>query len=118
MWNVLLAPLRWIWERLKGLAALAFPMFAGSRPARGLGPVARRVLHLMILVAILVLLGFLNYRLGLDRYLRVPLTSLSGLREVWLPILFLLCYGLCWLGWYLWRVLGPDQALVGFPDID
>ena len=53
MWNVLLAPLRWIWERLKGLAALAFPMFAASRPARGLGPVARRVLHLMILAAIL-----------------------------------------------------------------
>ena len=118
MWHVLMAPLRWIWERLTALAALAFPMFAGNRSTRGLGPVTRRVLHLLILAAILLLLGFINHSFGLDRYLRVPLAALSGLREVWLPILFLLCYSLCWLGWYLWKVLGPDQALSGFPDID
>jgi hypothetical protein len=72
----------------------------------------------IILALIVVVLGLINYIFALDRFLRVPLAPLSGLREVWLPILFLLCYALCWLGWYLWRLLGPDQELSAFPDID
>src|SRR5437868_5812490 len=98
MWNALLAPLRWIWNGLTKLAALVFPMFAGARALRGPGPVALRVLHVVLLLLILVALGVVNVALGLDRYLRVPLAPLSILREVWLPILFLLFYILCWLG--------------------
>src|SRR4051794_22875553 len=102
--KALLAPLKWTWNSLKWLAGLVFPMFAGARALRGPGPAARRVLHAVLLVATLVALGIVNSVLGLDRYLRVPLSPLEGLREVWLPILFLLFYSLCWLGWFLWRL--------------
>src|SRR4051812_17715686 len=114
--NVLLAPVRWVWSGLKALGALAFPMFAGARALGGPGPLARRVLHVLTVVLILVALGVANVVFGLDRYLRVPLAPLTWLREVWLPILFLLIYSLCWIGWYLWRLLGPDQELSEFPD--
>src|SRR3954463_11994257 len=114
-WNALLAPFKWAWNGLKQLGALIFPMFAGARTLRGPGPVARRVLHVLAVCAVLVALGVVNVVFGLDRYLRVPLAPLTWLREVWLPILFLLFYSLCWLGWFLWSLLGPDQELSDFP---
>ena len=69
----------------------------------------------MLIALILVGLWFIGYLLGLDRYVRAPV---EALREVWLPLLFVLVYILIWLGWTLWKLLGPDQLAADFPDID
>src|SRR5262249_12005240 len=76
----------------------------------------RWALHLILLVAILVGLHFLN------RYLlNAGLIHLPGHRAFvagnWLPILFLLFYALCWLSWWLYKLLSTEENLVEFPDI-
>ena len=65
----------------------------------------------------LILFGLwlLNRYLELDRYVRAPLPVL---REVWLPLLFLLFYTLFGLAWVLWRTIGVEQVGSEFPDID
>ena len=88
---------------------------AGSRSSSRGGTILRWFLRLLILAAILLGLWLLNGYLGLDRFVRAPRPFL---RQVWLPLLFLLFYLLCWLGWSLWKLVGPDQLTSEFPDID
>src|SRR5207253_8500431 len=40
------------------------------------------------------------------------------LRHGWAPLLFLLIYVLMWLGWWLWKLLQPEEEASVFPDID
>jgi hypothetical protein len=99
------------------IGRLFLPMFstASATPGTKGRPVLRFLLRLLILAAILAGLWFLNGWLGLDRYVRAPR---AFLRQFWLPILFLLVYVLCWVGWSLWKLVGPDQLSSEFPDID
>jgi hypothetical protein len=72
-------------------------------------------LHVVVVLAILVGLWYINYYYDLERVLRSPWPILH---KVWLPLLFLLAYLLAWLGWWLWQLLGPDRDTGEFPDID
>ncbi len=97
------------------LMGMIFPMFRRAGSVRM--PKARFgwFWRTLLLVLILVGLWFLNYFLGLERYVRAPL---HVLRQFWLPLLFVLIYILFWLGGSLWKLLGPDQIENQFPDID
>ena len=56
--------------------------------------------HILVVLCLLVLLGFVNQYWNLDRLLLSPL---PWLHRVWLPVLFLLLYAAGWLAWALWK---------------
>ncbi len=58
----------------------------------------RWAVHALVVLAVVAALFWLNHVLDLDRVLRSPWPALH---QVWLPLLFLLAYALCWLGWWL-----------------
>ncbi|MFO0844127.1 MAG: type VI secretion protein IcmF/TssM N-terminal domain-containing protein [Gemmataceae bacterium] len=97
---------------LKGLFGLV--TLSWLPPAR-----RRRVLlwtlHIAVVVLVVLALGWLNLRGGLDRVLR---TRWLNLNLVWLPLLFLLGYALFWLVRGLYRLLGADGAAGEFDDIE
>lgn len=107
--------LRWLRDAVVMLAALILPMFADRLTIRRLPAVVFWLLHLILLGLILLGLTALNQALDLPRYLLGPSPIL---RRYWLPLLYLLMYALCWLGRWLWSLLGPEQELPVFPDID
>src|SRR5262249_42620808 len=80
-----------------------------------MAPSFKKFLHVVLVIGVLVVLGFINYIFHLDNLLR---TSIPILAKVWLPLLFLLVYVLSWLGWWLWKLLEPEEEISGFPDID
>jgi hypothetical protein len=105
-----------LWNGLTWLGSLLMPMFAlGGRAFRRLKPWLLWVLHVVLLLAVLGLLWFLNYVLELEHVLRAPW---AFWRRTWLPLLFLLFYILCWLGVWLWKLLAPEKPASDFPDID
>src|SRR5579872_2494171 len=73
------------------------------------------LLHLAFVVVVVLVLWYVNSLFDLDKVLRSPWPLLH---KVWLPLLFLLGYALCWLGWYLWKMLGPERETESYPDID
>ena len=108
---------QWIGKGLAWFGQLFLPMLSPSRistRSRG-ASFLRWLVRLLILTVILAGLWLLNGYLGLDRYVRAPRLFL---RQLWLPLLFLLFYLLCWLGWSLWKLVGPDQLTSSYPDID
>ena len=73
----------------------------------------RWFLHAVVLIAILVGLYFLNGYL----HIREMVPGHELLRKIWLPLLFLLSYVLCWLGYWLWTLLIIEDEFPEFPDI-
>ncbi len=71
-------------------------------------------LHVVLVVAIVLGLGYVNRHYKLDTELLSPFPVLHG---VWLPLLFLLMYGGAWLGYWFFRLL-LDPTGGQFPDID
>src|SRR6516162_3027808 len=74
-----------------------------------------RVIHVVLLLAILVGLYFLNRYLEVGRLL---LLRTEWLQQFYLPLVFLLLYALSWLGYWLYRLLGEEDAAAEFPDVD
>jgi hypothetical protein len=107
--------LRWLGALFTGLVGLILPVFQQARASAGLGRAVRIVLHVVVVVAIVVGLYFLNNYLRLDALIRGPSRFLA---RSWLPILFLLIYTLCWLSWWLWKLLVSEEEVSHFPDID
>ena len=104
-----------IWNGFRQLLGLVLPFFSKARDLKGMGPQLRNVLHVVMLVVILAGLAFLNYALDFDKLLPV---GWPPLRNNWAPLLFLLVYILSWLGWWLWKLLQPEEETSLFPDID
>lgn len=102
------------WDMLRRIVGLVMPFFSSAREYRALGQGLRYVIHVGLLILIVVGLWFLNEYLQLSKALIGP----PVLRPFWLSIIFLLIYALAWLGWWLWKLLGPEQDLAEFPDID
>lgn len=109
-----MALLNWLWSLLKAAASIALPLVK-EVPWRGFPAVLRWVLHFLILGLVLVGLWYLNGYFHLEKALRGPWPRLH---QVWLPLLFLLVYLLAWLGFRLYRLLGPEHESSEFPDID
>jgi hypothetical protein len=107
--------LKKLWSALRALPGLIFPFLVKAATFRGWSPWVRWLVHFLCLVLVLIGLAFLNYHFDLERILRTPWPIL---RKIWLPLLFFLIYLLGWLGVWLWRLLGPEETISPFPDID
>jgi hypothetical protein len=104
-----------IWNWIRQLLGLVFPFFSKAKDLKGVGPQLRKVLHVVMLVAILVGLAIIHRILDLGKLIRAPYPIL---RDYWLPLLILLIYVIGWLGWWLWKLLQPAEEASDFPDID
>src|SRR6516225_749755 len=104
-----------IWNGFRQLLGLILPFFSKARDLKGMGPQLRRVLHIILLIAILAVLAFLNRYLDFGTIVR---STNPYLRDYLLPLLFLLVYVIMWLGWWLWKLLQPQEEASIFPDID
>jgi hypothetical protein len=103
-----------LWNGFRLLIGLVLPIFARARDIHVWGPRTRRVLHVVMLAAILVILALIqNLVPGLRHVIDRPL-----LQFVWLPVLFLLLYALVWLSRWLWLVWMSEEETSDFPDID
>lgn len=94
-------------------AACAPVLSLGKNAARG-GPFTW-ALHALLLVGVLAGLWWAGRWLELEKLVHAPSRVL---REGWLPLLFLLAYGLAWVGLWTWRALTAPDAASPFPDID
>src|SRR5262245_56045123 len=104
------------WDLINRVFSLITP-FGRGRDFFRLGPGLRDFLHVLILVCVLGGLYWLNGFLRLDEAI-VPPSFAPRMRYFWLDILFLLLYAMTWLGWWLWKLLGPEEYGSEFPDID
>ncbi len=96
--------------------ALIFPSFGKARTSlEGWGRGLRWTIRIVVLAGILVGLWWINVRFDLSPQILAPT---KRLRDFFLPILGLLLYILLWLAWWLWRLLGPEEATLDFADID
>ena len=107
-----------VFNRLLGVLRAPFTLLLPFLGKARRSPLVFRILlwtvHVVIVALIVIGLHFLNQALHLDSaipYIPRPLA------ENWLPILFLLVYVLCWLGWWLWKLLVTDDSYTEFPDI-
>lgn len=73
------------------------------------------ILLFAILAAMLVGLWYLNDYLNLERVLGGPWPAL---RPYWLPLLLVLFCVSCYVGYQLFRSLGPDRDIVEFADLE
>lgn len=105
---------RWLWNGLRWLFGLLVPLYANVKvlPQK---PWLRTGLRVFVIAAILAGLTFLNYWLDLERLLRVPYPLL---RQIWLPLVFVLAYLLVLIAFRLWNLLGPDPTPSPYPEIE
>jgi hypothetical protein len=103
-----------IWIGFTQLIGLIIPFFAKATDFRRWGPGLRWTVRILLLVLVLVLLYFIN------RWMRPAwlVKASSFVQTFFLPILFLLFFTLSWLGWWLWKLLTPEEMSSDFPDID
>jgi hypothetical protein len=105
------------WTTIWRIAALITPFFTQSRYLRGLGRGLMWVIHVFAVAAILAGLWWINHRY-LNRMIKSPLLIRLHLEDFWLPVLVFLIYILSWLAYWLWKLLGPEEDLIEFPDIE
>src|SRR5260370_14375829 len=100
-------------DALADVVGLLLPLPGDGRAQVPSGRGVRVALHLTLLAALLLSLVVLNRLLGLDR-------TLAGwgqlLRQTTLPLLFLIFYALCWVAWWLWKLLSTGEG-AEFADI-
>jgi IcmF-related N-terminal domain len=102
---------RRLWDAFRQLIGLVLPIFAKAADFRSMSVGFRRFLHAVVLVVILVIL------LAVQNYVPGPHNITGRLNRVWLPVLFLVVYGLIWVVWWFVRVWFT-QELSNFTDID
>jgi hypothetical protein len=103
------------WNTVRRLAGLIIPFLAKAGDFRGVAPGVLRFLGILLLIAILFLLWGVNWKFDLSPNVLAPYPVLS---DFFLPIIGFLVYIIIWLGWWLWRLLGPEAEESDFPDID
>jgi hypothetical protein len=100
---------------LRRVLSWIFPVFSRTLNIRARVQEYQWPIHIFIVVLVLVGLWALNWALDLRTYLP---TAPRLIQQTWLPLLFLLVYALSWLGWWLWKLLAPEEESSPFPDID
>lgn len=106
------------WSTIWRVVALFTPFFTQSRYLKSIGRGLAWIVHIVFVIGIFVGLFWVNWYFEVDRYIKSPILRNAGLQNFWLPILWGLVYILAWLGWWLWRLLGPEEDLIEFPDIE
>jgi hypothetical protein len=98
----------------KTLAGLILPVFRKARGPGGLAPELRVALGVLVLLAFLVGLYYLNQ----FSWIRDNLPVHETLAQFWLPILGLGLIAFWWLSYWLWLALIQDDDGPRFADID
>lgn len=111
----MMAFLNGLWGAIRGAVGLVLPLF-DSGLAKRLGPTLWRILHVVMVIAIVLALWWANVYFHVDQ--RLPKVHPPWLADLWLPILFLLGYVICWLSWWLWKLLLSEEEVSNFPDLD
>lgn len=101
---------------LQSAVSLVLPAFGKVKALKGAGSGVFWALHAVVILAILAGLYYLN--VAVLHWGRFIPGSNRFLADAWLSILFLLVYTLCWLSWWLFQLLAPEQEMTDFPDID
>src|ERR1700751_5759548 len=97
--------LRWLGGKLKAFLGLILPIFRKAGRPTGSARWLRTVLHVLVVLLILAGLFALNQLPAV--LVLIPKRRL--LAHSWLPILFLLVYSLCWLSYWLWKLLVSEE---------
>jgi hypothetical protein len=106
--------LGWLGGKLRGFLGLFLPVLQKVRGPGGMPGLLRAVLHVLV---VLLLIGGL-FALNQLPAILVLIPRRPLLARGWLPILFLLLYALCWLSYWLWKLLVADEEGPRFADID
>lgn len=102
---------------IRNFLSWIFPVFSKALNFRAHAREYRWPIHIGIVVLILVVLAVLNSKYVLDLRTYLP-TAPVLIQQTWLPLLFVLVYVLSWLGWWLYKLLTPEEDLSPYPDID
>lgn len=100
---------------LRGLIGLVLPMFAEAADFRSWPKWLRILVHVVILGVILYALWMLNNDDRVQRLLKSK--AINAIREIYLPLIFLLIYVISWLGYYWWVLFNKGDS-AEFPDIE
>jgi hypothetical protein len=103
-----------IWDYIKRLFVLAFPMLVATAPDQASGDWPARVL---LVTTVLFGLGLLNRWpfLGLSNVSSTP----EPINRIWVPLLALVLYAGLWVLWWLWALINSRVETVSeFADID
>ena len=96
---------------LRWIGGLFLPMFTRPRISPGL----LWFLHFLLIAAITVALWYVGRRIEIGRNIEA---RWPFIREIWLPLLFLLVYFIFWQACWVWKLLQPEAIESVFPDID
>jgi hypothetical protein len=89
--------------------------YAGDRSALGRSrPALRYFVHYVLLAVALGIVFYLNRRLQLPGLL----AEHQWAKDIWMPMLFLLLYGIALTGWWIYVLLVAPAEPTFFPDID
>jgi hypothetical protein len=102
----------WLGEALVNLILPASEEGGGRELSRGV----RWLLHALLIALILALLYWINSPSVLNIPEKLP-GQARWVQHGWLPILFLLFYALCWLGWWLWKLLSAQESEDDVPAV-
>jgi hypothetical protein len=101
---------------------MILPIFAEARDTRNWPAWLRWSLHLVLLGLILYGLVWLQGSdTGIGRWLREYLAARAHggfLYTYWLPVVFMVVYLLCWVGYGLYKLFAADEESSEFPDIE
>ena len=111
-----------IFERIRLGFGMILPIFADARDTRNWPRWLRWGLHLLLLGLILFGLYWLqgsDTAIGL--WLRTNLARKladTAIFKYWLCLVFLALYGLCWVGFGLYKLFAADEESSEFPDLE
>src|SRR4051812_34475593 len=103
-----------VWDTLRRIVSLIVPFVSEGRHLRQWGQGIKWALRIILLVGLFVGLWWVNRYFELDRLISPPILRRFHLEKFWLPILAGLLLVLAWLGWWLWKLLGPEEEQADF----
>src|SRR5688572_26792438 len=104
----------YVLDTIRSWVGLILPVFSKAGDFRRWNPWVWRVLHALSVLAVLVLLWWLNQRFEVGYWLRlVP----EAYRQFYLPAAGFLLYALLLLVYWFWRLMGEDEGAAEFPDV-
>jgi len=111
----------YIFDRIRLGFGMLLPIFADARDTRNWPRWLRWGLHLLLLGIVLYGLYWLQgSETQVGRWLREHLARRApeSVKDVWLCLVFLVLYALCWVGVGLYRLFAADEESSEFPDLE
>jgi hypothetical protein len=111
----------WIFERVRMGFGMILPIFSDARDTANWPRWLRWGLHLVLLGLVLYGLWWLQHSsTQIGTWLRTHLASKApdSVRDIWLCLVFLVVYALCWIGYGLYKLFAADEESSEFPDLE